>query len=41
VCHERDWLPWDGDEPYDGPLWVVSVWSVKGTAYSAILGSLG
>ena len=23
---EPDDLPWDGDFPYDGPLWIVSLW---------------
>lgn len=33
--------PWDGDAPYDGPLWVVTLYSVEGSAGGNVLGSLG
>lgn len=40
VSHEPDDRPWDGDTPYDGPLWTVTLWCVSGTADPEILGSL-
>lgn len=33
--------PWDGDVPYDGPLWIVELWSVEETAEPKMLGCLG
>lgn len=39
--HEPDDQPWDGDEPYDGPLWIVSLYSVAGTSEPELIGSLG
>lgn len=41
VSWETDDRPWDGDVPYDGPLWVAILWSVDGTSTSAPLASLG
>lgn len=38
---EPDDVPWDGDLPYDGPLWIVSLWSVRGTASGELIGSIG
>lgn len=40
VDHEPDDLPWDGDVPYDGPLWIVTLYSVAGNLDGEILGSL-
>lgn len=36
-----DDLPWDGDEPYEGPLWIVSLWQGVGPWERVHLGSLG
>lgn len=36
-----DDVPWDGDEPYDGPLWIVTLWSVAESAHQTDLGSIG
>lgn len=34
--------PWDGDVAYDGPLWVVTLFSVEGvTDNPTIIGSVG
>lgn len=41
VSREPDPDPWDGDVPYDGPLWVITLWSVAGTAEPVALASLG
>lgn len=41
VSAEPDPLPWEGDEPYDGPLWVVLLWSAVDTYAPEVLGSLG
>lgn len=38
---EPDDEPWDGDVPYDGPLWVVTLYSVEGSAVGMPLGALG
>lgn len=41
VAHEPDDEPWYGDEPYDGPLWIVSLYSVSGATGAEVIGSLG
>lgn len=41
ISWQPDDRPWDGDIPYDGPLWVVTLWTVEGMASPQILGSLG
>jgi len=41
VAIEPDPYPWDGDEPYDGPLWAVSLFSAAGTSDPECIGSLG
>lgn len=41
VDHTPDDEPWDGDVPYDGPLWNVYLYSVEGTASATLLGSRG
>lgn len=40
VSHEPDDQPWDGDVPYDGPLWIVSLWNVADTTEPVRLASL-
>lgn len=37
---EPDPLPWDGDMPYDGPLWIVSLWKGVAPWDRELLGSL-
>lgn len=37
VTWERDWTPWDGDVPYDGPLWGAILYvngEVEGSLWS-------
>lgn len=41
VDHSPDDEPWDGDVPYDGPLWNVDLYSVSDTDSPTLLGSLG
>lgn len=36
-----DDVPWDGDVPYDGPLWIVQLWSVADSAGPELLGAIG
>jgi hypothetical protein len=36
-----DDVPWDGDVPYDGPLWIVGLYSVEGSTDSELIGSIG
>ncbi len=36
-----DPTPWDGDYPYDGPLWVVSLMSCSGSIYADMLTAIG
>lgn len=38
---ETDPEPWDGDMPYDGPMWIVTLWRVDDTVQPRVLGSLG
>jgi len=33
--------PWDGCEPYEGPLYIVSLYSVENDIQPALIGSLG
>lgn len=40
VGHEPDDLPWEGDTPYDGPLWTVILYEVTDTTDPRVLGSL-
>jgi hypothetical protein len=40
VDHTPDDEPWDGVVPYDGPLWVVTLYSVSGATESEVIGSL-
>ncbi len=35
-----DPFPWDGDTPYDGPLWSVFLWSCADTTEPYLVGSL-
>src|SRR4051812_20711304 len=37
---EPDSTPWDGDVPYDGPLWTVALYSVADTDQAELIGSL-
>jgi hypothetical protein len=37
VKWDHDWIPWDGDEPYDGPLWEAVLYDRT----SNVLASLG
>lgn len=41
VDHIPDDMPWDGDTPYDGPLWIVRLWSVADSDTPELLGCLG
>ena len=41
VDHEPDDVPWDGDVPWAGPVWIVRLWSVAGTGEPELIGSLG
>lgn len=41
VTTEPDDMPWGGDFPYDGPMWIVSLWSVEGVAIGEVIGSIG
>lgn len=41
VDHEPDSEPWDADVEWDGPVWVVSLYRVDGSAEPELLGSLG
>lgn len=41
ISHEPDPEPWDGDEPYDGPLWTVSLWTVEGEKEPVLIGAIG
>lgn len=41
IGHEPDEDPWDGDMPYDGPLWNVDLYSVADSLAPVMLGSLG
>lgn len=36
-----DDVPWDGDVPYDGPLWIVQLWSVGASSEAHLIGSIG
>lgn len=38
---EPDDMPWDGDVPYDGPLWVVTLYAVEGALDAVPLGAIG
>lgn len=40
VENELDSEPWDGDVEWDGPVWIVTLYSVEGSTKSQILGSL-
>lgn len=41
ISVERDPEPYDGDMPYDGPMWIVELMSVKGSTESELVGSVG
>jgi hypothetical protein len=41
VTIEPDDVPWDGDEPYDGPLWVVTLFSTDMSTTPRVVGSIG
>jgi hypothetical protein len=38
---EPDDRPWDGDTPYDGPLWIVDLWEGVYPWDRELLGSIG
>lgn len=40
VSTEPDDLPWNGDVPWDGPIWVVTLWRVDGSDVPVAMGSL-
>jgi hypothetical protein len=40
VTTEPDDMPWDADVPWDGPVLVVTLWSVDGSDTPTMLGSL-
>lgn len=33
--------PWDGDVPWDGPIWIVSLYGTAGSDHAVILDSVG
>lgn len=41
IDYEPDNEPWDGDVPYDGPIWYVGLYSVEGATDSRLLGGMG
>jgi len=41
VNYKPDDQPWNGDEPYDGPLWIATLWSVAGSTSGEVLGAIG
>lgn len=41
VSIEPDDEPWDGDVPYDGPIWLVTLWSVEDESRPVLLDSIG
>lgn len=41
VDHTPDDMPWDGDMPYDGPLWNVDLYSVENSTTAVLIGSIG
>lgn len=41
VDHIPDDVPWDGDVPYDGPLWIVRLWSVDDSDTPELIGAIG
>jgi hypothetical protein len=40
VTYEPDDVPWDGDQPYDGPLWSVTLFSVSESDTPLVIGSM-
>lgn len=42
ITWDDDPEPWDGDTPYDGPLWIVSLWKVPiDSSQATVLGAVG
>jgi hypothetical protein len=41
IDYRPDDKPWDGDVPYDGPLWVVNLQSVEGVSAPEVIAVLG